>query len=681
MESSSLLEEIQSKYISKNIFDYVKDSNYLLKLVKYSKRLQDAFQLKIEDYKKKSYEIVNYSKFENYLYVKRSSKFKKNYLKNKFEMDLTQHDKDIKNTISNEFSEIYFTNKYKYYQSNEQIKKNILDKQFYIDIQSPFYESLSKNPIFPNFFIIRISLPLIKENNLMNDYIKEFEQLNTNNNYSSLCFQFDSLTKEYNDIQQYNIDFGKIKKLIFEEKATKYFNYSDTGNTGNEFLLFTTIISNDDVVKNLMFLEIKYLRTEKKFLFGLENINNFKSLEELRLENVLFSDNLILKLNTLKYLALCNCNQIGISENCASNIKTLSLFRSELMQINTSLLQFPELEQLKISFCYYNCCISDFSPIAFYRNFKRTIDLKSLKKLKFLFRGDISVLLALENNPLEKAYISSYSLDDYENYNFNNVKQIEKNMIKKFIEIKTLKEIKLRLYCIDSNDLESIEGENTSVEKLIIDFHKSKNDDNDTLLYNLLKKFPNLKEIEIYDYSPIKKINLEQNHKIERLKYLRVVKYWERICNSQLDIYSFEHLKDLELRNITKINFPLFDDNCKYNFKSLIRFHLDNSNNMSDQIYLKMIKNVIKNIKKIPSLKSFIFKCYSNINEREYNNLVKGISKLKIKSIVFAINRFNGANSNKIICNKEYTQNDLQLLYENKEFKCLDNNKKCKFNA
>ena len=60
MESLSLLEEIQSKYIAKNIFDYVKDSSYLLKLVKYSKRLQDAFQLGIEDYKKKSYEIVNY---------------------------------------------------------------------------------------------------------------------------------------------------------------------------------------------------------------------------------------------------------------------------------------------------------------------------------------------------------------------------------------------------------------------------------------------------------------------------------------------------------------------------------------------------------------------------------------------------------------------------------------------
>ena len=82
-------------------------------------------------------------------------------------MDLTQKEKKIKNTILNEFSEIYFTNKYKYYQSNEQIKKNILDNQLFIDIQSPFYEKLSKNPIFPDLFIIRISLPLIKENNLI----------------------------------------------------------------------------------------------------------------------------------------------------------------------------------------------------------------------------------------------------------------------------------------------------------------------------------------------------------------------------------------------------------------------------------------------------------------------------------------------------------------------------------
>jgi hypothetical protein len=53
MESVSLLEKINSKYIINDILNYVKDSNQLLKLAKYCKRLQNSFKFKIEDYKKK----------------------------------------------------------------------------------------------------------------------------------------------------------------------------------------------------------------------------------------------------------------------------------------------------------------------------------------------------------------------------------------------------------------------------------------------------------------------------------------------------------------------------------------------------------------------------------------------------------------------------------------------------
>ena len=166
----------------------------------------------------KSYEITNYSKFEDFLYVKRSSKFKKNYLKNKFKEDLKQYCVKLRDIIANKYSEIYFTNKYNSYQinqGNDQIE-NISDNQLIIDIQSPFYDSLSKNPIFQNLFIIRIPIPLIKENDLMKDYINEFENLNKlNNNYSSICFQFDKETEEYYDIQKFNIKFSKNKKINF----------------------------------------------------------------------------------------------------------------------------------------------------------------------------------------------------------------------------------------------------------------------------------------------------------------------------------------------------------------------------------------------------------------------------------------------------------------------------------
>ena len=675
MESKSLLEKIHSKYIINDIFNYVKDSNHLLNLAKYCKRLQNSFKFGIEDYKIKSFEIINYSKFDNFLYVQRSSKFKKNYLKNKFNKESKQYNKKIRNTISNEFSKIYFANKYKYYQSNEQIKKNILDKQFIIDIQSPFYESLSKDPIFQNLFIIRIPVPLIKENNLMNEYMAEFEKLNKSNiKYSALCFQFDIETKRYyeNKTFNFNIDFKKIKKLIFEEKHTKSYEplkYLDIKN--NEFLLFKTIFADNDIVNNLIFLEIKNLRNEKNFMYDIENINNFKSLEELKLENIIFSKALQLKLNTLKHLALCNCYQIGISENCALNLKSLSLFRSILIHYKSSYLQFPELEQLKISFCYYNNANCWKYPHTWYRGFKKMVDFKSLKKLKYLYRGDISLFFALNNDTLEKAFISSYTTGGTNN---------EKRMIKKFIDIKTLKEIKLSLYEINNEEIDSIKGENTSVKKLIIDFEKNVYGyNNGDEIYNLIKKFPNLTKIEIYDkYSHIKKINLEPNSKIERLKYSRG--FYNRWAQYELSIINFEHLKDLELRNITKINIPIFNEHFDNNFKSLIKFQLDNSNNPGEKIELKVINYIIKNINEIPSLKCFIFKCYSNINEKEYFELIKKILILKIKSIEFGINSFVKYRK-KIYCNKEYTEHELKSIYEGVDFKNFENIKIYKFNA
>ena len=653
MESVSLLEKIHSKYIINDLFNYVKDSNHLLKLAKYCKRLQNSFKLGIEDYKIKSFEIINYSKFDNFLYVQRSSKFKKNYLKNKFNKESKQYNSKIRNTISNEFSKIYFANKYKYYQSHEQIKKTILDKQFIIDIKSPFYESLSKDPIFQNLFIIRIPVPLIKENNLMNEYIADFEKLNKSNiKYSALCFQFDKETKRYyeNKTFNFNIDFKKVKKLIFEEKHTKSYEplkYLDIKN--NEFLLFKTIFADNYVVNNLIFLEIKNLRNEKNFIYDIENINNFKSLEELKLENVKFTKDLQLKLNTLKHLALCNCDQIGISKNCALNLKSLSLFRSTLTHYNSSYLQFPELEQLKISFCYYNNADCLKQPDSWYWGFKKMVDFKSLKKLKFLYRGDISLFFALNNDTLEKAYISSYTM-----VNIN----IEKSMIKKFIDIKTLKEIKLSLYRINKDEINSIEGENTSVEKLIIDFENKYGYDNGDEIYNLLKKFPDLTKIEIYDtYSHIKKINLEQNSKIERLKYSSG--FYNQRYNDELSIITLEHLKDLELRNITKVNIPIFNVHYDNSFKCLIKFELDNSHFYKEQIDLKVINNIIKNVNEIPSLKCFIFKCYSDINEKEYNELIEKVLKLKIKSIEFGINSFDKY--------KEYTEQELKSIYKDRD--------------
>lgn len=681
MESESLLEKIKSKYIANHVIDFIKDKNYLLKLAKYCKILQSSFKLGLEDYKNKGYEIINCSNFENFLYVKRSSKFKANYLKNKFKEEFKKYDESIRSTISDEFSEKYFINKY--YKNNDKTNKNISDNQLIIDIQSPFYESLSKKVIFQNLFIIRLPFPLIKEHDLIKDYLKEFEQLNKSNaNYSALCFQFDTETKKFSNFQKLNIDFKKIKKLIFEEKAIKSYNKSFSKYYIKLFP-FKTIFLNNDIVNNLVFLEIKNLRPAK-FLYDLDSakINSFKSLEELRLENVKLESDIILKLCTLKYLALCHCDQIEISEKCALNLKSLSLFRSRInINNSSSYLKFPELEQLKISFCFYNENHSPLlylEPYRWFEDFRKKIDFKSLNKLKFLLRGDISLFLSLENNSLEKAYISSYTT----RYSINE-ETLEKNMIKKFIDIKSLKEIKLSLYYIKSNTLKSINGENNSVKKLIVDFHKEPfSHDNADLLNNVQKKFPNITELEIYDYASVQKINLASNCKLEKLKYSRCV-YQDFL---ELSIYSFENLKELELRNIYAIKTQYNNDDFYNNFKSLVKFQLNNSN-INVETDLKFIKNIIENINKIPNLKCFILKCFSDIKETEYIQIIKKVLELKIKSIEFGINSFTKQLQKqkdylkeKLICNKEYTEHELHSFSENIDFEYFENIKIYKFN-
>lgn len=669
MQSQSLLEKITSKYIIENLFKYIQDNIYFFKIAKYHKRLQGFFNLGIEDYKTKSYEVCNYQKFEDFLYSKRGSK---KYLKKIFNDDLKKYDEIKRNVITNEFPEIFFINKYNYYKNNEPIKKSILDNQLIIDIYSPFFEKLSKIKIFQDLFIIRIPIPFITKNDYMKYYIKNFEKLNESKiEYSSLYFQYDSDTDIYlSDIQKFNIDYGKIKKLIFEEKIGKNtYEYE-------ELLLFKTLITNNSIVNNLIFLEIKNVRYRyKSVVYDLENLNNFKCLEELRLENVFLSKNYTLKLNSLKHLALCNCDQISISENCALNLKSLSLFRSSLNRFNSSYLKFPELEQLKISFCLYDNDINNNNKIfdghiQWYQEFKQKIDLKSLKKLKYLFRGDISLLLCLENVMLEKAYISSYTLDYLHKSDI--YKEFEKKMIKKLIDIKTLREIKLNLSFINSDDIEKIEGENTSVKKLIIDW-KMKNDDN--VLNKIQKKFPNLTELEIYDCLNTQKINLTLNCKIERLKYSGGFDYKE------ISIDSFENLKVFELkcfRSIENNNIPIFNDKYDNDFKSLIKFTFDNSNITTQKIDLKIINNIIKNIKKIPSLKCFIFKCYSGINRTDYKEIIKKILQLKIKTIEFGINSFYNYKG-KIICNDEYTELELKSLFEGVDFKYFDKIKIFKF--
>ena len=465
--------------------------------------------------------------------------------------------------------------------------------------------------------------------NLKYKYKKLFEKLNNFNiKYESIFYNLNDIS-EINLLNEININFSKIKRLEIEND---YLNIHDKNIEINNNKFFEILFSFNDIENNLIYLELK----DRENIFykvdslepNLSKINDLKVLEELRIEGFNFFNNLILELNSLKYLYLTNINTISLTEKCCSNLKIINLFRANI-QSESSYLKLPNLEKFKISFGY--------------QHLRDIFDLKSFQKLKYFIRVKKYDFLELGNTLLEKVYIcNEYAPKD-----------IEINVIKKLIEIKTLKEIKLDIKNINSDDIELIKGENPSVEKLII--HYDYNDDNyneENIFYSLQEKFPNLKEIKIYinnsvyysddDGNGDKKmdINVKSDCKINKFTIAGI--HIINPINTKFIIGPYENLVDVEFGCMSSSfklekSFPIFMQKCNYTFKSLINFKYDNS--IEVNINIEVIKNIINNLNKMPNLKSFIFKgICKEINEEIYKKFIEELLLLKIKNIELNLN-------------------------------------------
>ena len=78
MENQGLINNIKSKYILRNIFNYLQVTNFEMKLFFYSKHIQKIFNIKLFDYKQKYYKKFNLDNFLN------TSNYKIGYLTNEF---------------------------------------------------------------------------------------------------------------------------------------------------------------------------------------------------------------------------------------------------------------------------------------------------------------------------------------------------------------------------------------------------------------------------------------------------------------------------------------------------------------------------------------------------------------------------------------------------------------------
>ena len=270
----------------------------------------------------------------------------------------------------------------------------------------------------------------------------------------------------------------------------------------------------------------------------------------------------------------------------------------------------------------------------FNENFRQIIDFSSFKNLKY-FAGELMDFLRLGNIPLEKASI--YINDKNVN------KENEKKMIKKIFELNALKEVRFIINKISDDEIGEIEGNNNNVNKIIINLEET-----DAILYNLQKKFPNLKDLTIIakDEAYNKNIDIKENKnsKINKISIYgnKNVKFY---CAPLEDLVKFE-LKtsnNMEFKDI----FPIFDNNFNKIFKSLkyFKFKCD----FCRELDLNIMKNIFNNLDKMPNLENFQLTCCLKFNETFANKLYQKLNSMDLDYFKVDINYEDNINKKRPI--------------------------------
>ena len=629
------MKEIKSSYIFDKIFNYIEDENFKFKLFFYSKKFQNKINIKLVDYKEKYLVKIGF-RLNRYLYSR--DKFDKGFLSKKLNIILTQKKLNRKE-IENIICEILQNKKGK---DLEELDINTLEEVFEetINIDSPFFEILSKKKIFEKKYTIVMYQYMIDKYNLKDDYISAFDMLNKSNaKYASLLTSFNDIMK-INYLKEFKIDFNKVKRLTLVKE--------DNNINNDNIYFFNTFFSLNGINNNLIYLKLYLDEGCKLDSAVFKNINNFKSLKYLYISSFNFNDTFILKLTTLKLLSIEICNNLCIEEKCCLSVQRLTLSESSIK--NDSLLKFPNLE-----YCYFY----DYDNI----EYKSFIDFKSLNKLK-IFTGKTNDFFELDNEFLENITIIRYT----ENYS----KDIDIKILERLINMKYLKNIKINLNNISNDDIRKINYKNISVTNLDI-YWENYNDK--CILNNLQQKFPNLFIFKlIIDFrgeinkgeKSIIKINENKESKISKI--FMNVNYFNNLI--QIECCPFDKLIEVYFEfkyHFNNLNnfFPLFEDNCQIIFKCLKKFRFDIKLGKT-KIKNNIIENIFKNIDKMPNLKEFYLCGSFNVDKNNYMNFINKLLSLNLKYI-FLCHQYSGENKS------FYNKTDIEKIYVNFDFYKYDN--------
>ena len=204
-----------------------------------------------------------------------------------------------------------------YYSKLIQNKITPKNEESLIDVHSPLFEPFSKEKYFGEIFTI----PISKQDN--EAYVNAFSKLNSN--YPKL----DLFYKNADDIdylEKIKINFNLLKRLNLQPEGDVVIN---------NYSLLNSLFSLPNIKNNLIYLEIKgtFKEDEKPhFHFhGHHNVeevnelkgslNDFTSLEVLKLTSFIFIELFELKTSNLKELYLENCKNISFEGGQSLKLK------------------------------------------------------------------------------------------------------------------------------------------------------------------------------------------------------------------------------------------------------------------------------------------------------------------------------------------------------------------------
>jgi len=641
MDRKGDLSKISSPYILNCILKYVQyeDENFGLQLFKYSKDYQKKFGICLFDYKRKyikNLPVFSMKKYLSYNYYDKydSKKINPNILKKAFQNDL------LKSNLSEDDIIKYLIDYY-----NRLIQSKITPKkeESLIDVHSPLFEPFSKEKYFEEIFTI----PILMQDN--DAYVNAFSKLNSN--YPKLDLYYKNVD-DIDYLQKYKINFNLLKRLNLQPEGDIVIN---------NYSLLNSLFSLPNIKNNLKYLEIKgTLKDDEKphfHFYGNHNIeevyelkgslNDFTSLEVLKLTSFVFIELFELKTFHLKELYLENCKNISFEGGPSLNLKKIYLLNNNIIEPKIKIIS-PELEEL-----------------SFFGDYCQIFDINSLEKL---------INLNVEQLNIDNYKKSPLKFISIERSNLSN----EKQNIEKLLSIKTLEKITIRLSGITDDEISKIKEKNYFVEDLNITWANLKCD---CELYNLLSKFPNITNLEItsknfYD-NKLSTLDIKENpdSKINKISISGQNK------NIKIYIESFENLKYISLNFINEIkdiedSLPFFRNICNTEFKSLEYFEFRYMTRTSDSKTnnVTILNNLFNSLDKMQYLHTFILSCSTKgVKVEFYEKLIQKLLSFRLKKIEIDIQ--NDLNLN--FC-KHYTKNELQKICPKKSYFGFENISICK---